>query len=259
MEDGGDGRTGTESSSDISLYHTIRSKSNITASISRADYRVEGRRTRAVKATSALAESTLPSSLDDLMNDDVSPAGQYGRERDVMDGNSKGTKGSNHANHRTQGKHMIGGNGPADEDEEYSVVVAANGTVVIREKAMTCKVEGAAAASDASKKRGRDDDAPVVEMEQKRPVEAKEKKRRLNLKEPGIEYKAKKAGGDVWKKGQLEPHAFIPLDARMFTKRYRQEALDHFGKVIKNTNNTRKMQNELKVKGKGKGKGRGRR
>jgi len=50
--------------------------------------------------------------------------------------------------------------------------------------------------------------------------------------EPGHEYKSKKAGGDVWKKGMLEPHAYIPLDARLLNKKNRREAVGYFGGVV---------------------------
>ena len=43
------------------------------------------------------------------------------------------------------------------------------------------------------------------------------KKQRIT-KNPGEEYRSKKAGGDVWKKGMLQPHAYIPLDPKLFSK-----------------------------------------
>jgi len=35
-------------------------------------------------------------------------------------------------------------------------------------------------------------------------------------REPGEEYRSKKSGGDVWRKGMLEPHAFIPLGEKKY-------------------------------------------
>jgi negative regulator of replication initiation len=52
---------------------------------------------------------------------------------------------------------------------------------------------------------------------------------------PGDEYKAKKGTkGDVWKKGMLAPHAFIPLDARLMSSRRKNDALKTFGAVVNN-------------------------
>ena len=61
------------------------------------------------------------------------------------------------------------------------------------------------------------------------------KRRKLTLKEPGVEYRPKKGtGGDVWKKGMLEPHAYIPLDPRLLSKKHREQAVSHFGAVVGN-------------------------
>jgi hypothetical protein len=42
---------------------------------------------------------------------------------------------------------------------------------------------------------------------------------------PGDEYKSEKAGGDVWRKGSVQPYAYIPLDPKMFSKKYGLVAL----------------------------------
>jgi len=39
----------------------------------------------------------------------------------------------------------------------------------------------------------------------------------------------------VWRKGMLEPHAYIPLDGRMLAKRNQREAVAKFDSVIKNS------------------------
>ena len=59
---------------------------------------------------------------------------------------------------------------------------------------------------------------------------------RKRSREPGEEYRAKKAGGDVWKFGQMEPHAYIPLDPRLLSKKNSKEALSQLGSVIRNRN-----------------------
>jgi len=56
--------------------------------------------------------------------------------------------------------------------------------------------------------------------------------KRPRVREPGEEYRAKNAGGDVWKKGMLEPHAYIPLDPRLLNKKNHREAVSTFGAVV---------------------------
>jgi ribosomal RNA-processing protein 12 len=53
----------------------------------------------------------------------------------------------------------------------------------------------------------------------------------------GAAYKSKKAGGDVRKKGQkYEPYAYVPLDARDFTKKNRGKAVSRMGSVVRSSN-----------------------
>jgi len=49
---------------------------------------------------------------------------------------------------------------------------------------------------------------------------------------PGASFKAKHAGGDVQKKGQLEPYAYIPLDPKLLSKKHRREATGKFSAII---------------------------
>jgi ribosomal RNA-processing protein 12 len=52
----------------------------------------------------------------------------------------------------------------------------------------------------------------------------------------GAAYKSKKAGGDVKKKGQkYEPYAYVPLDARDFTKKNRGKAVSKMSSVVRST------------------------
>jgi len=52
----------------------------------------------------------------------------------------------------------------------------------------------------------------------------------------GAAYKSKKAGGDVRKKGQkYEPYAYVPLDARDFTKKNRGKAVSRMGSVVRSS------------------------
>lgn len=45
----------------------------------------------------------------------------------------------------------------------------------------------------------------------------------------GREYRAKKAGGDLKKKGKLEPYAYLPLDPKLMAKRNKREAVTRYG------------------------------
>jgi len=51
----------------------------------------------------------------------------------------------------------------------------------------------------------------------------------------GAAYKSKKAGGDVKKKGQkYEPYAYVPLDAKDYTRKNRGKAVSKMGGVVRN-------------------------
>lgn len=51
----------------------------------------------------------------------------------------------------------------------------------------------------------------------------------------GAAYKSKKAGGDVKKKGQkYEPYAYVPLDAKDYTRKNRGRAVSKMGAVVRN-------------------------
>jgi ribosomal RNA-processing protein 12 len=56
----------------------------------------------------------------------------------------------------------------------------------------------------------------------------------------GAAYKSKKAGGDVKKKGQkYEPYAYVPLDAKDFTKKNRGKAVSKMGSVVRSNKRKR--------------------
>ncbi|OQR95803.1 hypothetical protein THRCLA_07560, partial [Thraustotheca clavata] len=78
------------------------------------------------------------------------------------------------------------------------------------------------------------DDEDVVRRDVQKQLEQMglDKKRKRD-NDIGQEYKAKKAGGDVKKKGKLEPYAFIPLDPKLMAKRNKRSAVSKFEKVGK--------------------------
>ena len=62
-------------------------------------------------------------------------------------------------------------------------------------------------------------------------------KQKSKKKQPlplGAAYKAKKAGGDVKKKGQkYEPYAYVPLDGKSYTKKNRRNTVERMSTVIR--------------------------
>ena len=186
------------------------------------DYRLASR-PKAVRAKDVTHTSMLPSSLDDLMNDNgkqkVHPSDPFGRSLTSL-------------------KHS---NRPDDDDDEFCVVVTNDGKVVVKEK----EVDTMSLVTFSKDNKRTLDELDVSEPTLKViPKEINNKRRKLNLKEPGVEYRSKKAGGDVWKKGMMEPHAFIPLDARLFSKKHYKEAVDHFGVVVKNGKKSSKQKDK---------------
>lgn len=61
---------------------------------------------------------------------------------------------------------------------------------------------------------------------------------------PGKGYSSRKAGGDVKRPGQLEPYAYIPLNAKtLLSKKGRGEAAKSFGAVVKSKRQRKEEQN----------------
>ncbi len=92
------------------------------------------------------------------------------------------------------------------------------------------------AASVTGKRTSRETDTPAGETA----TAAAAGSKRARAKEPGEEYRSKKAGGDVWKRGMMEPHAFIPLDPRLLSKKHTREAVAKFGAVHNSNVNWKK-------------------
>lgn len=169
-------------------------------------------RAKATNANTAITHAHLPSSLDDLINNDSNV---------LM--NAAHTKMSK-ANARKASEV----NEEADE-EKYAVDFNADGVLIVKEKKVEVDVV-----------------TPVVTAEEEKDVGCSYNKRgtgpaakKKRVYEAGEEYRAKKGtGGDVWKNGQLEPHAFIPLDSRMLTKKNTSSAVEQYSAVVKNGRNT---------------------
>ena len=104
--------------------------------------------------------------------------------------------------------------GDEDDDDDYDVTISPTGQVVLVKKEAHLVVAA---------------QAPVEIVSEKEGAAVKINKRQ---RDPGSEYRSSKAGGDVWKSGMLEPHAYIPLDARLLSKKNTQNAVMHFGSVV---------------------------
>ena len=48
----------------------------------------------------------------------------------------------------------------------------------------------------------------------------------------GAQYRSKRAGGDVVRKGMLQPYAFIPLDPRAHSKKNKAGTVEQYSSVI---------------------------
>lgn len=161
-------------------------------------------RVKAVRASDVVMD--VPTTLDDLLEDQ--PAATEIREA------------------KTRAEKALQHNQEVDEDEPYSVQVTADGRVVIAER----NIDTSAAAATTK--------SAVPEREDKSKVSNSSIAGKKRMREPGEEYRSKKAGGDVWKKGMMEPHAYIPLDPHMLSKKNTNKAVSHYGVVIKKPSST---------------------
>lgn len=143
---------------------------------------------------------------------------------------SQGTEGSVHVVASTKGR----GNQDEDSDEveDFRVVVTPDGHLVVkRMEIVHGSIEGREAGK-RSRTEADDGEGSTQKTVQDRRVFSDLGQKKRKVHEPGSEYRSKKSGGDVWKKGMLEPHAYIPLDPRLLSKKNHREALSQFGSVV---------------------------
>ena len=211
---------GEDSDGDEDDMDVAEGTSNKKYSHVRADHRIESR--PKAKRSASGVDDRLPTSLTDLLED-------QGRNTAGGGGDSKRSRkrGREDLDPAAQEAEVEG-----DDDEKYHVVME-NGVVVVKSREDD---EGAEADSTKRGKlgaavrvgaQGEGDNDAVADAAAK--ASANKKKRTAA---PGAEYKSKKSGGDVWRKGTLEPHAYIPLDARLLAGRNSREAMSTFGGVV---------------------------
>jgi len=173
------------------------------------------RRPVAIRASTANEmSSNLPRNLDDLLEDSSAMVGASG----------------------AAAKRQLGEGGADNDDDGYRVDVGEDGRLVIE------------STIDDASLMGDDDDDDVgdtamgtdktnsdygFDVSLSAAQEQRTKGGRKRERVSGEEYKAKKGSGDVWKKGMLAPHAFIPLDARVLKKKSFDKAVGQYGAVLK--------------------------
>lgn len=186
------------------------------------DYRIAAR-PKATRANDMMQSMKVPSNLEELLNDQF-PSSSFAPAA-IADSVTKkglvknsagnttivGGKGKSSTEHsvaaRSQKSTSRGrGNSSTatsveEDDDDYEVVISTEGTVVVVPRVKDDAVLGAEKLAgtggedvpkwSASAKNARENDGHAQQQEVN-------KKRRL--KEPGEEYRSKKAGGDIWKR-----------------------------------------------------------
>ena len=124
-----------------------------------------------------------------------------------------------------------------DDDDDYKVSVNEGGQVVL-----TLKEKKGHVSNNGVLINPREDESKggvmAVDKANKKTEKISGNKRKQE-REPGEEYRSKKSGGDVWKSGMLEPHAYISLDPKMLAKKNTENAINHFGSVAANRKSKR--------------------
>lgn len=203
------------------------------------DERLSGKRMKAQRAQGAGFASLLPSVLDSLLQGQDLAQGMS--RIDLRHAPSKEPAKAQHNRHkdnRAAVDEVDGVEVKDDEDEAFQITVGADGKVVIKQTEKK-KADDTAAAAPATA-------IPATGAAvNQRPAK---KRKTLSLKDPGAEYRAKKAGGDVWKKGvAVQPHAYIPLDPRLLSKKHHKQAVEHFSVVVDSNKQNRMFGGRKKV------------
>jgi len=183
-------------------------------------------------------DGSLPTSLNDLLEDQMPHSAHAAPSRPAPANrqNSKRKRSSSMDEEDEEDRHTQSAAPQADArnievydpEEQYRVRIGADGMINVEENAPEDTV-GAKGGLGKAKRAAAEGPAekPAGQQEQ-----ASNKRRKVSA--PGAEYRSKKSGGDVWRKGMLEPHAYIPLDGRMLAKRNQREAVAKFDSVVKN-------------------------
>eukprot|EP00934_Nitzschia_sp_Nitz4_P005270 Nitzschia sp. Nitz4//scaffold12_size214221//12562//16305//NITZ4_001476-RA/size214221-augustus-gene-0.19-mRNA-1//-1//CDS//3329534948//5260//frame0 len=121
-------------------------------------------------------------------------------------------------------KRVVDHNDDGDSESEDEFMFNEAGQLVFKEQQPTPISEDMIPAAESAPSKGQ------------APKNNKSKKVRL-----GANYRSKKAGGDVKRKGQkLDPYAFVPLDGKNFTKKNRKAALEQMESVVRRNKRQRR-------------------
>ena len=179
-------------------------------------------RVKAIKSSEAMETDDLPSDLNDLLEGTYQVPAVFGGGEQSVSGKLEGKK-------RAAESRM-----DMDDDDDFLVQVNKNGQVLVIPKLVQqpessgMEVEEQEIHSVQAAKA-----AKALAISGASGIEPLSKKR---THEPGEEYRSKKTGGDVWKKGMLEPHAYFPLDAKLLTKKNQDQAVAHIGIAVNGQN-----------------------
>lgn len=170
-------------------------------------------RPKATRAKELLDESGLPRTIEDLLEDQPAAFRATPIPLPTVSGKDRSRDKGRSSDRAT-------GDDSDDDDKDYRVRVAEDGMIVVEAR----PDKGAKPNPPAMS-------AAASEKHPKQAGKAPEAKKRQ--REPGEEYRSNKAGGDVWRRGMLAPHAYIPLDGRLLSKKNHDQAVKHFATVIK--------------------------
>eukprot|EP01031_Cornospumella_fuschlensis_P025348 gene25348-30609_t len=156
---------------------------------------------------------------------------------ELMLGKKSATRGAGSIEEEEEGATTKG-------EEKYEVKVE-GGKVIIKEKIEPVDIAGSAKKDHNTDNKPSSADGYVHKKPRRAPP--------APLPELGVEYRSKKAGGDVWVgKGGVAPHAYLPLDPRLLSKKHRGAVVKQF-ESVGNSGKRNKMMGARNRKEKGKG------
>ena len=197
-------------------------------------------RVKAIKSGESMETDDLPSDLNDLLEGTYQVPAVFG----------------DHGGGKVESKKRVtDSNMDVDDDDDYLVQVNKNGQVLVIPKL----VKQPEIKTDEEMEEREINSVQAAKAAKALAISGASGAEPLTKKrthEPGEEYRSKKAGGDVWKKGMLEPHAYFPLDAKLLTKKNQDQAVSHIGIAVNGqstkTNKRQRVAEIMKQETKGK-------
>ncbi len=72
--------------------------------------------------------------------------------------------------------------------------------------------------------------------------------KKQEVKDPGAEYRSKKAKGDMKKPGKADPYAYVPLDMKNLNRRKRAKAAGQFKNLVRGAKKGASKGQKMKAK-----------